>query len=376
MTPGSYRTSFVGRADELGHLERALAAAAEGSPKVVLVKGEAGVGKTRLVDEFVRQAEAGGARVLVGGCVDIGGGSLPYGPVGEALRESDGGALRVLLDPEHGEIAGDIGQLRLFEGLLLVVQDLHWANESTLDLLRFVLRNVRRERFMLLATCRDDEYAELPLRSFLAELNRDSRTDRIELRRFHREELAQLLTGVLAEAPDDEVIDSVLARSEGNAFFAEELAAAGLGPSDHPVPARLRDILLSRVAALSEEAQETLWVLAVCGRLADHCLLARASELPARQLRRVLRELSEHQIIVTSPAGLYMFRHALAHDAVYESLLPGDRLALHAGVARALESGECAPVDDPSVTAEIARHWYEAREFPRALVATIARPVL
>jgi len=385
MTPGSYRTSFVGRADELGHLERALAAAAEGSPKVVLVKGEAGVGKTRLVDEFVRQAEAGGARVLVGGCVDIGGGSLPYGPVVEALRESDGGALRVLLDPEHGEIAGDIGQLRLFEGLLrllqdlcadrplvLVVEDLHWANESTLDLLRFVLRNVRRERFMLLATCRDDEYAELPLRSFLAELNRDSRTDRIELRRFHREELAQLLTGVLAEAPDDEVIDSVLARSEGNAFFAEELVAAGLGHSDHPVPARLRDILLSRVAALSEEAQETLWVLAVCGRLADHCLLARASELPARQLRRVLRELSEHQIIVTSPAGLYMFRHALAHDAVYESLLPGDRLALHAGAARALESGECAPVDDPSVTAEIARHWYEAREFPRALVATIA----
>src|SRR6266511_2596191 len=364
MTPGSYRTSFVGRADELGHLERALAAAAEGSPKVVLVKGEAGVGKTRLVDEFVRQAEAGGARVLVGGCVDIGGGSLPYGPVVEALRESDDGALRVLQD-----LCAD-------RPLVLVVEDLHWANESTLDLLRFVLRNVRRERFMLLATCRDDEYAELPLRSFLAELNRDSRTDRIELRRFHREELAQLLTGVLAEAPDDEVIDSVVARSEGNAFFAEELVAAGLGHSDHPVPARLRDILLSRVAALSEEAQETLWVLAVCGRLADHCLLARASELPARQLRRVLRELSEHQIIVTSPAGLYMFRHALAHDAVYESLLPGDRLALHAGAARALESGECAPVDDPSVTAEIARHWYEAREFPRALVATIARPVL
>src|SRR6266545_4183182 len=280
MTPGSYRTSFVGRADELGHLERALAAAAEGSPKVVLVKGEAGVGKTRLVDEFVRQAEAGGARVLVGGCVDIGG-----------LRLFEG-LLRLLQD-----LCAD-------RPLVLVVEDLHWANESTLDLLRFVLRNVRRERFMLLATCRDDEYAELPLRSFLAELNRDSRTDRIELRRFHREELAQLLTGVLAEAPDDEVIDSVLARSEGNAFFAEELVAAGLGHSDHPVPARLRDILLSRVAALSEEAQETLWVLAVCGRLADHCLLARASELPARQLRRVLRELSEHQIIVTSPAGV------------------------------------------------------------------------
>src|SRR6266508_2580862 len=335
MTPRSYRTSFVGRADELVRLERALAAATAGSPSVVLVNGEAGVGKTRLIDEFAQRAANAGARVLAGGCVDVSGGGLPYGPVVEALRECDDEALRALLRAEPGEVTGEIGQLRLFEGLLrllqelcaeaplvLIVEDLHWANESTLDLLRFVLRNLRCERFLLLVTCRDDEYAELPRRRFLAELGRDGNSERIDLRRFHRDELAELLTGVLDRNPDDQVVDSVYQRSEGNAFFAEELVAAGLGhdgrgrrdPGDRPVPERLRDILLSRVAGLSEDAQETLRVLAASGRHADHCLLAQVSDLDDRRLRRVLRQVCDHQIIVTDSAGRYLFRHALSHD--------------------------------------------------------------
>jgi DNA-binding CsgD family transcriptional regulator/tetratricopeptide (TPR) repeat protein len=396
MTLRNYRTSFVGRAGELARLEQALAAASEGLPIVVLVGGEAGVGKTRLVDEFAGRATAVGVRVLAGGCVKMTDGGLPYGPVVEALREfrrESGATLREVLGPDQAEFAwsppgsaeGPHGPLPLFEWLLwllrrlsedeavlLIVEDLHWADQSTLDLLRFVLHNMRRERFMVLLTYRDDERLDRPVRAFLADLGRDSRAERIDLPRFQRDELALLLTGVLDRSPEEALVERVYQRSEGNAFFAEELVAVGRSQPGRPVPDRLRDVLLTRVEALSDDAQETLRVIAECGRHVDHCLLATVSNLGGRQLGRVLREVCDHQIVVTDEAGHYMFRHALTHEAVYHSLLPGERRSLHSRIAQALESGACFPADEPAVLVDIARHWHEARDYPRALVATIA----
>ncbi|GIJ43408.1 LuxR family transcriptional regulator [Virgisporangium aliadipatigenens] len=395
MTSRAYRSAFVGRVEELARLDRALAEAAGGSPAVVVVCGEAGIGKTRLLTEFARGAADSGARVLVGGCVAVSGGGLPYGPVVEALRglsgefsERAGAELGWLPRADrapgqaHSEISDGIGQLRLFEWLLrfvqetcaaaplvLVIEDLHWANQSTRDLLTFVTRNLRDERFLLVTTYRDDECADPQQRAFLAELTRGARTDRIDLGRFRRAEIASLLAGVLPEAPSDALVGRIHAQSGGNAYFAEELVAAGL--DDCEVPPKLRDILMSRVELLSRPAQETLAAMSVCGRRVRHALLARVSDLDSRELTAALREAQRHRIITIEAADSYVFRHALAQEAVYQDLLPGERLALHGRVAAALDAERPAAGDAAAVAAEIAHHWFEANEYRMALTATI-----
>jgi predicted ATPase len=222
--------SFVGRAEELGLLAAALGRAGAGAPGIVLIAGEAGVGKTRLVDEFAAQAAAEGARVLAGGCIELGEGALPYAPIVEALRSLARGldlaVLRSLAGPAHGLLAGllpELGdgqaeavtggsQARLFEVLLgllgrlgeqapvvLVVEDLHWADRSTRDLLAFLVRNLHAERVLLVATYRSDElHRRHPMRPFLAELARGGRAQRVDLAPFGREELAALLAGTPA----------------------------------------------------------------------------------------------------------------------------------------------------------------------------------
>jgi predicted ATPase len=210
--------TFVGRTEELRRLEAALERAGAGEPAITLLGGEAGVGKTRLVGELAARAEKAGARVLVGGCIELGDGALPYAPIVEALRHLprtlDPASLRALAGPAHAELAGLLpelgdgppglgdpqgmaghGQARLFElvlgmldrlgreqPLLLVVEDLHWADRSTRDLLAFLVRNLRAGRVLLVATYRSDElHRRHPLRPFLAELARSGRADRVEL---------------------------------------------------------------------------------------------------------------------------------------------------------------------------------------------------
>jgi predicted ATPase len=246
--------SFVGRAEELGLLAAALERAGAGAPGIVLIAGEAGVGKTRLVDEFAAQAAAEGARVLAGGCIELGEGALPYAPIVEALRSLARGldlaVLRSLAGPAHGLLAGllpELGdgqaeavpggsQARLFEVLLgllvrlgeqapvvLVVEDLHWADRSTRDLLAFLVRNLHAERVLLVATYRSDElHRRHPMRPFLAELARGGRAQRVDLVPFGREELAALLAGITGVPPTAATVDDILTRTEGNAFFAEE----------------------------------------------------------------------------------------------------------------------------------------------------------
>jgi AAA ATPase domain len=284
--------SFVGRAEELGLLAAALERAGAGAPGIVLIAGEAGVGKTRLVDEFAAQAAAEGTLVLAGGCIELGEGALPYAPIVEALRSLvrglDLAVLRSLAGPAHGLLAGllpELGdgqaeavpggsQARLFEVLLgllgrlgeqapvvLVVEDLHWADRSTRDLLAFLVRNLHAERVLLVATYRSDElHRRHPMRPFLAELARGGRVQRVDLAPFGREELAALLAGITGVPPTAATVDDILARTEGNAFFAEELVAAAAERAGSALPPGLRDVLLIRFEALSEPAQVALRV--------------------------------------------------------------------------------------------------------------------
>ena len=399
--------TFVGRVEQLRRLQAALERAAAGAPATVLVSGEAGVGKTRLVGEFSARAAAAGARVLVGGCIQLGEGALPYAPIVEALRplprslEPD--ELRRLAGPAPAELGrllpellgpGDLpadagvvvgtGQARLFELLLgllerlgvqaplvLVVEDLHWADRSTRDLLGFLARNLRQERVLLVATYRSDElHRQHPLRPLLAELDRSGRVRRLELERFGREELVALLAGIRGAPPAPELVDEILARSEGNPFFAEELLAADGGRG---LPPGLRDILLVRVEALPAGAQAVLRVAAAAGRRVGHQLLAMVAGLPDAELLDGLRQAVTHQILVPQPEhDAYAFRHALMQEAVYADLLPGERGRLHAAFARALsDNPELSVGPGPSAAAELAYHWYAAHELPQALTAAV-----
>jgi predicted ATPase len=334
--------TFVGRIEELKVLEAAWVRAADAEPAVVLLGGEAGVGKTRLVAELTARCAGDRTQVLAGGCVPAVEAGLPYAPIVEALRGllADLGAdtLRGLIGPSWPELArlvpglgevesttppGQDGPSRVFELLLgllrrlteqaprlVVVEDLHWADRSTRDLVAFLARNLRRERILLVVTYRSDETGRARLGPYLAELDRSGRVDRIELPRFQRAEVMAQLAGILRAAPAGELLDVVFARAEGNAFFTEELLAA-VRAGSRELPMTLQELLGGRVEELSHRAQEVLGAAAVAGRRVPHRLLAVVAAPDDSQLDAALRQAVAHQLLVTRPdQDGYEFRHA------------------------------------------------------------------
>jgi DNA-binding CsgD family transcriptional regulator/tetratricopeptide (TPR) repeat protein len=398
---------FVGRVDESRILDAALAEAGEGSPSTVLIGGEAGIGKTRLVTEFGRRAAAGGALVLVGGCVPLGRSGLPLGPFVEAIRRflralgpaELAGTVAAL--PELARILPELasseearalppaardesGQARLFEHLLewleelssnrilvLVLEDLHWSDRSTRDLLMLRVQTARIPNCALVGTYRHDELTPgHPMRTFIAELDRTGRIHREDLSRFTREQVLDQLTGILGADPLKELVDSVFRRSEGNPFLAEELCAAR-DEEENPLPEGLSNILTARTAALSAPAQQVLRLVAAIGPNADHRLLSSIAAMPERDLLNALREAVAHHVIVTGEGDAYAFRHALTREALYADLLPGERMKLHSDIARRLEEHSGVDVSDPAVLTDIAQHWYAANDYSHAVRATI-----
>ena len=392
--------TLVGRVEELQTLEAARVRAADGGPAVVLVGGEAGVGKTRLVAELSSRCLADGIRVLSGGCVPVGEGALPYAPIVEILRAllADLGAdavrglvgpswpavarlLPALGEPDRIGLSDQAAQARLFELLLglfgrlsdpgplvLVVEDLHWADQSTRDLLAFLIRNLRRERILVVVTYRNDEPGQEHLGPYLAELDRGGPVQRLELPRLDQVQTTAQLVGILGAAPAAELVDAVFARSEGNPFFTEELLAA-MRAGSRELPATLRDLLRGRVQTLPQPDQQVLRVVAVAGRRVPHRLLATVAGLDDRQLDRSLREAVSSQLLVTTPdEDGYDVRHALVREVVEADLLPGERTRLHTAFARAmvdlLGSGE---LDWSGSASEVAVHWYQAGNLPKAL---------
>jgi DNA-binding CsgD family transcriptional regulator/tetratricopeptide (TPR) repeat protein len=397
--------TFVGRVQELQTLEAARRRAVDGEPAVVLVGGEAGVGKTRLVAELTARCLSDGTRVLQGGCVPVGKGALPYAPIVEALRAliTDVGvaAVRTLVGPFWPELArlvpalgaadhigppDQAAQIRLFElvlGLLgqlgaqaplvLVVEDLHWADRSTRDLLAFLVRNLRRERVLLVVTYRNDE-PNLPwLGPYLAELDRAGRVQRLELPRLDQRQTVAQLVGILGAAPAAELVDAVFTRSEGNPYFTEELLTV-VRAGSRELPATLRDLLRGRVQALPDHARQVLAVVAVAGRWVPHRLLATVAGMDDPGLVQALRAAVASQLLVTRPGqDGYDVRHALLRDVVDADLLPGERARLHAGYAQALaERPELAAAVPAVAAAELAAHWDAADEPSCALPARVA----
>jgi tetratricopeptide (TPR) repeat protein len=394
--------TLVGRIEELQVLEAARRRAADGDPAVVLVGGEAGIGKSRLIAELTARCAADGMRVLYGGCVPVGEGALPYAPIVEALRallaDVGVGAVRELVGPSWPELArllpamgapdrsgppGQAAQARLFELLLgllgrlgepaplvLVVEDLHWADRSTRDLLAFLARNLRRERLLLVVTYRSDEPGQQRLGPYLAELDRGGPVERLLLARLDRAETAAQLTGILGAVPAVDLVEGVFDRSEGNPFFTEELLESARAGSS-TLPTTLRDLLQGRIEALPEPARQILRVAAVAGRQVPHPLLAAVAGLDEGQLDGALREVVAYQLLVPREDG-YQFRHALLWEVVDAGLLPGERARLHAAYAHALAEWPELSAGSPAVVvAELAVHWDTAGESARALPARV-----
>jgi DNA-binding NarL/FixJ family response regulator len=384
----------VGRAAELDRLLAVLDAAAAGRAGVALVGGDAGVGKTSLITELAGRARDRGCIGLVGQCAELGE-SMPYLPLAEALwsaardpatagvvraalgdrpalerllpdgagrAEIDGGLARQQL---FGAVLGLLGEVADSQPVLLVLEDLHWADHSTRDLLTFLSRVLQRERVLLVGTYRtDDLHRRHPLRPVLAELFRLPAVTSIELRPLPPEAIADHLTELAGERLPPEVLDRLIRRAGGNAFYAEELLAAAVTGDE--LPAGLADLLLARVERLSETAQRVIRVAAVAGARVDDALVREVSGLDAAGYDTALREVVSHQLLVPDGADGYTFRHALLREAVYADLLPGERTRLHGAFARLLHGRS-----DRSA-AELAHHSLASHDIRGAFVASVA----
>ena len=362
---------FVGRTRELGELERALDSTRGGSGTTVLIAGEAGIGKSRLASELGRCAGDAGFDVLLGRSIDLVGTELPYQPLVEALRP--------LGEPRQVDAGRAGSQLKVFEEtlallteraastpVLLVLEDLHWADTSTLDLVVFLAHNLDDRRVLLLATYRADEPSSADRMHRLAEgVRRSGSPLVVDLGPLDAEAMAALLAAH-ADAPLPHVLtDAIIARSEGNPFFAEELIAAA-GDLNGALPTGLRDLLLRRVARLDRSTQSLLRLAAAAGRDVGYPLLRATAQLPEHDVHESLRQAIEHGVLVADQAGgTFRFRHALLAEAIYSTILPGEREELHARLADELARSEAA------TPAELAPHWAAAGRTTEALVASV-----
>jgi class 3 adenylate cyclase/DNA-binding CsgD family transcriptional regulator len=404
---------FVGRAAERERLTAAWKEALEGQRRVVLVGGEPGVGKSRLVSELARAVYEERAAVLYGTCDEELG--LPYQAIAEALRTYAAVCpledLRLQLGPLGGELARLVPSLQdripdlseplraepeteryqLFEAtvefiariseaapVLLVMDDLHWAGKPTIVLLRHLVRSVGRKRLLVLGTYRDTEVPRgHPLVELLADLRREPGVERLALTGLDQSEVATLVetaAGHTLDADDLVFARAVHAETEGNPFFVEEVLRhlAETGPvvrrsgrwtTDRPVtelgiPAGVREVIGQRLALLPEAAEEVLAVAAVIGREFDVGLLSEASEVGEEIVLDVLEATEDARLITSTPGRLdrYAFSHALVRSTLYENLATARRLRLHRRVGRALE----ARPDAAARVAELARHFGEA----------------
>ncbi|MDQ3715518.1 MAG: AAA family ATPase, partial [Actinomycetota bacterium] len=377
---------LLGRAREFEGLCAAVGSARAGEPSTLLLAGDAGVGKTRLLRELGDWAAGEDLTLLVGHCVDLGELGLPYLPFTEILaaltRDPDPAVAEMMAAhpgvvslfsgesgrpraagpsgrtdpdlPDRVAPAGS-GQRQLFEAIatllfelaglrpvLLVIEDLHWADQSTRDLLRFLISRLTDQPLMIIASYRtDDLHRRHPLRPWLAELARVESVDRLVLAPLEDPDVAALVRAVRPDRLSEAVLRRIVDRAEGNPFYAEELAAAGgsgdfgfyagelsVGPGAGGVPDGLSDILLARLEALPTDAQHVVRVAAIAGRSVAHEVLAAVAGLPSPALDAAIREAVNRYILVAEDDGKYQFRHALLRESAYGDLLPGERVRL------------------------------------------------
>lgn len=397
---------FVARQEQLAQFRLALDGARAGDPSAVLLSGDAGVGKTRLLTRMAEMALADGALVVVSHCIDLGDVGMPYLPFAETLNQlrthddliepgavdqaiTTRPALGRLLDGGFAEPAGgsenQAARMQLFDGiaavlgsagtaerpLVLMIEDLHWADPSSRDVLRFLLARLRNEHLLLIGTYRiDDLHRRHPLRPVLAELLRLPRVDHWELLPFTRDELAEFSEAIVGRALPESTLQRVLTRSEGNAYFAQELLESG--PDAVALPGSLSDVLHARLERLDPAVQSLARIASVSGRRVTQPLLsAVAAQDPhfpdAGAFDSALREAVTHHVLAAEDSDWISFRHALLAEAVYADLLPGELASAHRSYLRVLTTD--LSLGSP---AELAHHALRSHDLPAALTASFA----
>ncbi len=398
----------VGRDAELARIDRARETAATGRPVIVLIRGEAGIGKTRLVDEAVMRARAAGSPVLHGACLDLEGEGLPYLPFVEALRQlvrsMPPDQLQKVLGPAQADLAtlvpeiASIGQApgspagfaappprpgessvdraRLFERFLgflerlaadqpalAVLEDVQWIDPATHDLITFLVRNVTSQRVVAILTCRSDDLAPgHPVRAWLAELGRAPGAIGLDVGRLTRDDVRLQLEAMTGGPVDADLVNSIWQRSAGHPLFAEELLDAATDPAGGTErPPSLIDLLLSRVDALATSSQAIVRTIAVAGEPVDERLIAPLVGRSMSEIGDALRDATAHGVLTALPDGRHGFRHELLREIVERELSLGERRELHEGFARELEAHpELADARPAAATAQLARHWMAA----------------
>ena len=406
---------LVGRDQEFLLLSEALSAAPPSPGRALLLVGEAGVGKSRLASELHRLAVAGRIPVMWGGCSEAEMG-IPYLPfvhaLGNFLETADHSRLRQRLGPSARELSQlfptfegshrkventdpDRARMRLFEavvallrvaadpnGLVLIIEDVHWADASTCELLDYVVRRLSPLRITLLVTYRDDHLRRgHMLRGQIQGWVRSSLATKIVLHPLPANAVAAMVGAILGKGSvTDELRDRLHARTEGNPFVLEEMLKNALDSGDifraeagwqesssaaiH-IPSTVRDAILQRFQGLSAEQQDILRAAAILGQAFDFAALAAVSTVPESKLLLALRECVDQQLLEPSAGTNFRFRHALTQQAVYEDLLSPERVALHSLAATGLRG---LP---GSVPAEIAYHLLLAGRLEEAVPALI-----
>ncbi len=417
---GHVPTPILGRAGELAQLTQHLGLAAPdgttpppgAGQAAVLLGGDAGVGKTRILLELADKAKAAGWRVLVGHCLDLADSLLPYLPftelVGRYVDEDPDGAQRIasaypalaalapgrrLMSGGTGGTGGSagasgsgadketsVGRAEVFDAMhafvdsvaaetpvLLVVEDLHWADQSTRDLLSFLFARPFRHQVAIIGSYRtEDLHRRHPLRTAVAGWARLPGVLRLAVPPLGDPDVRKLVRRLRTGTVPERDVAWIVARADGNAFFAEELVGASEFGERGGLPEDLADLLLVRLDRLDDDARLVVRAASCSGRRVSHELLAAVVDLPADDLDRALRSAVEHNVLVQVGADGYSFRHALLAEAVHDDLLPGERVRLHGRFASALLAGT---VD--GTAAELATHARAAHDTDTAVRASI-----
>jgi tetratricopeptide (TPR) repeat protein len=391
---------FVGRHRELAELQTALEAAKAGRGTLVMLAGEPGIGKSALADALSAQAREDGALVLWGRCWE-GGGAPAYWPWTQIFRplladddrrgmlaELGAGAAYLAqlvpdlradeAEPEQRSLHGEQARFLLFdaaaqvlraatkrEPLVLVLDDLHAADVSSLLMLEFLARDLRHEGVLAVGTYRDVEVRERhELLEVMSRLARESR--RIPVRGLAQTEVGRLIEAAAESAPSTEVVNAVYDATGGNPFFVDEvtrlIAAEGMPahtrlPSPLPIPDEVREAIRRRVGALGDDVGEILTLAAVLGHDFTTRELEVLYELPGERIIEVLEEARRHRL-VDGTAGRYRFAHGLVRETLYDDLAPRHAVELHRKIGEALERLHS---DDPvPVLTKLAHHFVRA----------------
>ncbi|GAA2097433.1 helix-turn-helix transcriptional regulator [Microlunatus panaciterrae] len=388
---------LIGRAAELDQLARLAGVRPGPRPGVVLLSGDAGIGKTRLLTALTGMAREQGWLVSVGQCLDLAGSPLPYLPVIEAFgrlaerfpeaAETLGTSfptLGRLLPSQHrlGDplvATNSADRTELFETVhaaltrlsgdrpvLMVLEDLHWADQSSRDLLSFLFHRGFAGPVSLVVSYRsDDLHRRHPLRATAAQWSRLPNVEHLDLQPLRDPDVRALVRALHPAPLRAGDVQAVVERAEGNAFFAEELVAAtALGSGQ--LPTDLAGLLLVRVDQLEEGARQVVRAASASGRRVAHDVLSGVVGLTATELDSALRTAVDSNVLVPTGEDGYAFRHALLGEAIYADLLPGERVRIHAAYVRSLQSPGIA-----ATAAEIARHARAAHDRQTALSASI-----